>query len=180
MSPQDVVTFVATFLGAFLGLGLTYLYDRYKIKKSESEDRQKMIRTICHELARNLRLIETTLSSAKEYAELANQLNENTPSGTGYLAAFPDVRLERAAIDTAIFSGRLFLLDQKTFEEVSEQYRRVDVVNLASSELRAIARAPVNKDYLPMIQSLRGTSAGTMENLLKSIPAVLASLETEA
>jgi hypothetical protein len=146
LTQQDFITFAATFLGAFLALGLTYLYDRHKNAKSENDDRLKMLRTICHELGRNLKQIEETLKSAKAYEELAAELNKDSPAGTSYLAPFPDIRLRRAALDTAI-SGRFFLLDQHDFEEVSEQYRRIDVINRNSDDLRAIARAPVNKDY---------------------------------
>jgi len=161
----------------FLALGLTYRYDKRKARQSEDEDRRKVLSTIRNELAVDLKRIEGFLASAGEYQALARKLNAANPTEPGHIALFPDIRLDRSAMDTAIFSGKLFLLDQPTFEALSEEYRRIDVVNGTSNELRAIARAPVTRDYIPMIANLRGTALGTVENLRKSIPELRELLE---
>lgn len=87
------------------------------------------------------------------------------------------MRLERAALDTAIFSGKLFLLDGDALEKLYENYRRIDVVNRNSDDLRAIARRPVTKEYVPMIESLATVTTGYMKNLQDSIPAAIKKLE---
>jgi hypothetical protein len=174
---STIATFVATFLGAFFGLWLNYRYDRYKSKKSEDEDRQKMMTTLGHELVLVQKRIQDFVNLAGEYEALAAKINAANPNASSYVAAFPDIRLDRQAMDTSIHSGKLFLLDQSMFEALAEQYRRIDVVNRSSDDLRAIARAPVNRDYLPMIEALRGTVLGTSQNLLESIPSMAALLK---
>jgi hypothetical protein len=49
------MAFVTTFLGAFLALGLTYFYDRYKASSAEQAERRKVMKTIRSELALNLK-----------------------------------------------------------------------------------------------------------------------------
>jgi hypothetical protein len=177
MSTEEIlVNFATTFSGAFLAIGLTYFYDKHKAQAQERDDRGKVLNTIQHELELNLERIEGLHNQEREYAKLEGRLNEAKIEGAGYLAVVPDIKLERAAFDTAIFSGKLFLLDQGSLKMLSEEYRKIDVVNKNSGDLRAIGRGPVDKQYIPTIQSLVVVSRGYMEHLQKSIPEAIKSL----
>ena len=179
LTNDAIVSFLTTFFGAFLALGLTYFYDKYKAKEIERSDRHKVLATVSSELTRNLETIKRTIRDEADYIELQEKLNKAKVSDIGYLAVAPDIRLDRAALDTAIFSGKLFLLNQNTLETLSENYRRVDVINRCSDELRSMARVPLTKDYFPMFQNLIGVTRGYMDNLSKSIPETTEKLKNE-
>jgi hypothetical protein len=171
------VSVLTTFLGAFLALGLTYIYDRHKAKTAEREERAKVLRTIRHELNENLERIRRYFTSEEEaYAALEAKLNIDSGQGVGYLAVTADIRLERTALQTAIFSGRLFLLAPEILEALYENYRRIDVVNQTSDDIRAIARNPVSREHAPMIQSLVTVRRGYLENLRDSLPGAVSTL----
>jgi hypothetical protein len=173
------VTFASTFLGAFLALALTYFYDKHKSRVAEQEERLKVLNTVRHELTRNLERIDEYFQSEKDaiYGGLEADLNQSAKSERGHFVLIPDIRLERSALDTAIFSGRLFLLSEEILESLSENYRRVDVVNRNSDDLRAIARAPVNEEFKPMIANLAGVTRGTMQNLQESLKKATVALQ---
>jgi hypothetical protein len=168
---------LSTFVGAFLALALTYLYDRHKARRLEQDERRKVLSTIKHELASNLERIEQFLKDTSAYKGLENDMNKAEIPGAGRFLAIPDVRLERVALDTMLFSGKFFLLDQEILEIVTENYRRSDVVNRSSDDVRAIARGPVDQRHVPIIAALNGIVAGTIGNLRSSLPEAIEKLE---
>ena len=174
------MSFATTFLGAFLALGLTYVYDRRKARLAEQEDRRKVLNTVRVELEGALQRITRFFQQESDaFDTLQSDVNASKSKGTGHLAVIPDVRLDRIAMDTAIFSGKLFLLNEETLELLSETYRRIDVVNRSSDELRVIARSPLTSEHMPMVQGLVATGRGTMSNLQQSLSQALPKLVAE-
>ena len=177
LGTESLVSFATTFLGAFLALGLTYVYDKHKGKQRERDDRRKVMNTIRYEMAGNVERIERFFKSESDaFQQLENETNESKSSDVGYIKLVPDIRLERAALDTAIYSGKLFLLTEEVLKMLAENYRRIDVVNRTSDDLRVIARGPLSKQHVPMIQALVTTSRGYMQNLQDSLPEAIAKL----
>jgi hypothetical protein len=133
--------------------------------------------TIRYEMAGNLERVERFFKSESEaFQQLESEVNESKPNAVGYLKVVPDTRLEHAALDTAIYSGKLFLLTEEVLKLLSENYRRIDVVNPNTADLRAIALGPLNREPLPMIQGLVTTSRRYLQNLQDSLPAAIAKL----
>jgi hypothetical protein len=89
----------------------------------------------------------------------------------------PELRLEQAARDTAVFSGRLFLLDQTVLEKVTENYRRIALVNQASADMRELGLHPLDSSHVPMLGNLIAIVEGTVKNLRESIPDALEQLD---
>lgn len=82
-----LVSIGTTFLGAFLAIGLTYLYEKHKAKSVERDERRKVLHTIHHELAGNLKRIESFFSKeAAALRALEAQLNETKHQGSGTFA----------------------------------------------------------------------------------------------
>ena len=174
---DPLLSFATTFFGAFLALGLTYWYDKRQDRDRELNDKIKVQHTLKHELKRVFAMIKDYIDSKDAYIDLQNKMNEANISGTGQVLVFSHIQLPKAAFDTALFSGKFFLLGENILEIVMEQYRRMDVVNDTADDLRRIATKPQSRDSLPIIGSLSGVLDGTLNNLLESLPVAIQTLE---
>jgi hypothetical protein len=145
------------------------------------DDKRNVLTAIKHELTKNLQLIDKLESDIKRgiYEDLQDQMEKAKIPGAGRFIVLPHVKLARMALDTAIHSGKYFSLKDDIAELIKEGYRRIDVVNEWSDQLRTIGNTSHDSSSIPIIGSLYGTIEGTIGNLKKSLPATIRQLEEQ-
>ena len=180
---EVLLNLATTFVGALLAIGLTYFYDKQKDKSIECSDRRKVLNAVRMELTRNLERIEELKRHQWPPPTSAVALTAHgikSKPDVAYIAVFPEIRFERAALDAATFSGKLFLLDEDTLETVGDCYRRIDLANRNADDFRTIARSPIDQTtYHPVIVNLIGSIRTTVDSLQEVIPEVIQRLDQE-
>lgn len=122
LSSETLTSFLSTFFGAFLALGLTYIYDRHKAHRLEQDDTRKVLTIIRYEMNLILQRIENAKHAAKLFRESQDALRDIQDKfqdvGFAHLKdrtifIVPEVRLPRTAFDAATYSGKFFYLIRK-------------------------------------------------------------------
>lgn len=155
-----VSTFGATLLGVFTAFFLNSANDRRKRKVEKNAQRRTVIKTLKNELELNFKRITT-----------------DTEHRT-----YPDVyyKLGRIALDSAVSSGNLSLLDAKMMSEVEEVYlsmRYAEIYALRLLELWKPSGAATEGDEL-RVQVLKMLT-DTESTLQKAIPRLVSEMDKE-
>lgn len=174
-----LVSFSATFLGVFLAFGLTYLYDRRREAARERSDLRKVLSTLRFELASNLRSVTEALeNSTPSPNQIEGVALPDDDSTEGLM--IPYVILERSALDTAINSGRLFLLSEDALHLVMSAYQTLDVVNTFSQQLLAISSQPQERASKLIIENHSSVVASALAQLKQELPNTIERMDALA
>jgi hypothetical protein len=98
-------------------------------------------------------------------------LHKGSTEGNGITVT---LNLQRLAMDTASFSGKLFLLEEDLLEAITNAYGKIDAVNIYSNELRDMALGPMKRAYLDQKLAVIDVA---VDNLLEFLPQLIAVID---